>query len=372
MNKQFLYSSIFNELTKQTQLRFDAASALNKQLFDQVLYRPFLRWGTPSIGLNFSEVIGKYHLTISAATIDINSKEPVRVPVGLETLDHTVFKHSHTYSYPIQEYRKILQILDSRSIDDNQRKNQLVEIMWGGVADAVNGVEAVIDKIFLGALSNEGIFTFNSTNNPEGGIKTTIDFKMPSANKAAVAVGTEWIDANVTTADPLGDIQQVYNAALGITNIAEIWMSQEKFWWLCRNSKLKLAVFGNDRQSTPLTPAGVNAFLQSNGLPTIRVIRRNMLIQGQDGTLTPYTPWNPKYVIFVPAGELGVIENAYTDSELRPEPGVTYSNYGRIRVSQWGVGEVQASNGVEFTKAETLALPAFTAINAIFSLKVEA
>jgi hypothetical protein len=68
---------------------------------------------------------------------------------------------------------------------------------------------------------------------------------------------------------------------------------------------------------------------------------------------------------------LGTIKNAYADSELKQENGVSYSNFGRIRVSQWGVGETQGSNGVEFTKAESLALPVITEINGIYSLKTE-
>ena len=64
-----------------------------------------------------------------------------------------------------------------------------------------------------------------------------------------------------------------------------------------------------------------------------------------------------------------MIKNAYADSELRPEPGVSYSNFGRIRVSQWGVGEAQGSNGVEFTKALSLSLPVISEINGIYSLK---
>jgi hypothetical protein len=39
--------------------------------------------------------------------------------------------------------------------------------MWGGV-------KAAIDKFMLGAISNEGILTLDNTNNPEGGVKTTI------------------------------------------------------------------------------------------------------------------------------------------------------------------------------------------------------
>jgi hypothetical protein len=364
-----IYSSIFGELARQTQLRFDAASQLNKQIFDNVFYPGAFKWDIPTIGLDFNEIIGSYNLTVSAATIDVNSKEPVRVPYGLETLAEKVLKHAHTYAYPIQEYRKILQILDSRSISDEARKQQLVQLMWGGVADAVAGVEAAIDKIVLGALSNEGVFVFDATNNPEGGVKTTVDYKMPSQNKATATI--QWTEPNIATVDVFGDIQAVYNAAYGKTTLEEIWLSQERLWYVLRASKLKMAIYGSDRQTTPLTLTQLNAFMQSNGMPVFRVIRRNMMIQGQDGSLAPFNPWNGKNIVFVPSGELGVIKNAYADSELRQEPGVAYSNYGRIRVSQWGVGETQNSNGVEFVKAEALALPVITAINGIYSLKVE-
>ena len=50
---------------------------------------------------------------------------------------------------------------------------------------------------------------------------------------------------------------------------------------------------------------------------------------------------------------------------------MAYSNYNRIRVSQWGVGETQGSNGVEFTKAEVNALPVITEMNGIYTLKTK-
>ena len=43
MNEVF-YSSIFGELTKQVQIRIDAASELRKRLFDQNIYERFLDW----------------------------------------------------------------------------------------------------------------------------------------------------------------------------------------------------------------------------------------------------------------------------------------------------------------------------------------
>ena len=76
-------------------------------------------------------------------------------------------------------------------------------------------------------------------------------------------------------------------------------------------------------------------------------------------------------IVAVPEGKIGIIKNAYSNNELRPEPGVSYSNYGRIRISEWGVGETQGMNGAEYTKAESLSLPVITAIEGIFTLKTD-
>ena len=124
-----------------------------------------------------------------------------------------------------------------------------------------------------------------------------------------------------------------------------------------------------DKSSTPLLLANLNEFMRSNGFPTFEIIRRMTRIQ-DNGKLAEYSPWNDKNLVFIPAGKLGVIKNAYADNELRQEPGVTYSNYGRIRISQWGKGETDNSNGVEFTKAQSLSLPVITEINGIYSLTV--
>ena len=72
-----IHSSIFGELTKNVQARIDAASELNKRIFDNVVYRNYLGWDTPTIGLDFEELIGKYNLTVAAATIGENAKEPI-------------------------------------------------------------------------------------------------------------------------------------------------------------------------------------------------------------------------------------------------------------------------------------------------------
>lgn len=368
MANEVLYSSIFKELTKQVQVRIDAASELRKRLFDQNIYERYLTWDTPTIGLNFEELIGQYNLSVAAATLDSSGKSPLMGTEGLETMKSKVLNHQMAYSMPIEEYRKILQILDSRMLTDEQRKQQLIELMWGNVTKVVNAVQSKLDIIFLGALSNEGVFTFDANNNPEGGVRGTIDYNMPEENKIGVTL--DWNDSNKSNVDCLEDIQAVVDAAQDKVTFSKMLMSQSRLSYMLKNKKLKQSVFGTDKSGTPLMLNALNDFLRANDMPTVEVIRRITRIQNHN-KLTEYKPWNDKNIVFVPEGKLGVIKNAYADNELRQEPGVTYSNYGRIRISQWGVGETQNANGVEFTKAQSLSLPVITEINGIYSLTVE-
>ena len=364
-----VYSSIFGELTKEVQIRIDAATELRKRLFDQNIYERYLDWDVPTIGLNFEEPIGQYNLSVAAATLDSKGKEPILGTEGLETLKQKVLTHQMSYSMPIEEYRKVLQILDSRMLTDDQKTQQLINLMWNNVSTVVKSVQSKLDIIFLGALSNKGVFTFNANNNPEGGVRGIIDYKMPPENIASVTL--DWTDANKDNVDPFEDIQGVVDAAQDKVTFDKILMSPARLSYLLKSRKMKQVIFGTDKSGTPLLMSGLNEFLRSNDLPVIETVRRITRIQ-DNGKLSEYKPWNDKNIVFVPAGKLGVIKNAYADNELRQEPGVTYSNYGRIRISQWGKGETDNSNGVEFTKAQLLSLPVLTEINGIYSLTVEA
>lgn len=361
-----LLSSLFGELTRNVQARIDAASELNKRIFDNVIYRRFMDWDTPTVGLDFEEIVGKYNLTVAAATIGENAKEPILGSYGLETVKERVLNHAVTLPMTVQEYRKILQLLDSKSIPEEQKKKQLIDLMWGGVQRVVNGVEAKIDIIFLGALSNCGIFTFDSTNNPEGGVRGTINFNMPDTNIAKSK--TQWTEANLETVDCMEDIQAVLDAADDKAILGKILLAPSKVSYMCRSKKMKQMIWGTDKSSKIVQLKDINDYMESNGYPTIEKMKRQCKIQNGN-VLAPYTPWNANNIVFVPDGKLGVVKNAYANNELKPESDVAYSNYGRIRVSQWHVGETKGANQGEFTKAESLALPVLTEVENIFTLK---
>ncbi len=365
---EFLFSSIFGELTRRVQIRFDKISEYNKQVFDQVLYETYLDWDIPTIGLNFEEIIGRYNITIAAPTIVHDSKEPIMGTEGLQTLAERIVRHAVTLPMSIQDYRKVLQILDSKSLDDATKTKQLTDLMWGNVVSVVNAIHAKIDLIFLGALSNEGKFEFTADNNPEGGVRGIVNYNQPAENIASSK--TQWTAANLDTVDCFEDIQAILDASQDKVQLENILCAPSATSYMCRTKKIKQMIWGTDKSSRLVQLSDLNAYMQENGFPTFKHIRRQIRIQ--NGTkATPVTPWNAKNLVFVPAGKLGIIKNAYANNELRQEPGVAYSNYGRIRVSQWGAGETQTSNGVEFTKAEAFALPVITEMNGIYTLKTQ-
>ena len=365
----FKYSSIFGELTKNVQIRFDAVSELNKKLFDNIIFEQYLYWDVPTIGLDFEELVGQYNLSVAAPTIGDGSKEAILGTNGMETLKERVLNHAITLPMTTQDYRKVLQILDSKSLSDKVKTQQLVNLMWGNVESVTKSVLGKLDLIFLRALSNEGIVELDDTNNPEGGVRGVINFGQPAENVATAA--TAWTEENKETVDCFEDIQAVIDAAQDKVQFAKILCAPAQIAYICRSKKVKQMIWGNDKSARMVQLKDLNAYMQENNFPIFEPVRRQVFIQNGQKRV-PYTPFNPNNLVFVPEGKLGLVKNAWANNELKEEAGVAYSNYGRIRVSQWGAGETQNSNGVEFTKAEVLALPVITEINGIYTLKTQA
>ena len=361
-----VFSSIFGELTRNIQARIDKASELNKRLFDKVIYRSYLDWDTPTIGLDFEEIIGKYNVTIAAATIGDNSKEPIIGSNGLDTVKERVLNHAITRPMSMQDYRKILEIMDTKALSDSVKKQKLIDLMWGDVSSVVNGVEARLDMIFLGALSNEGKFTFDNKNNPEGGVRGAIDYNQPASNIAQAK--TKWTEENIDSVDCMEDIQAILDAADDKTVLGKVLAAPSVIAYMCRTKKMKQMIWGTEKSSRLVQLSDINAYLESNGYPQFEKIRRQVRVQ-DNGKITSVNPFNAKNIVFIPAGKLGVVKNALSDNELNPESDVSYSNYGRIRVSKWHVGETKGANKGEFTKAESLSLPVITEMDNIYTLK---
>lgn len=363
---KFEYSSLFGELTNAVQIRFDAISQLNKKLYDSVMVEDYMDWDTPAINLNYEEILGQYNISIAAPTIGDNSKEPIMGSNGVQTMAGKVLKHAISRPMTAQTYRKIVALLDTKRIDDNAKKNELIKTMWGEVYSVVESVYGKLDLLFLRAISDEGQVVLDDTTNPEGGVRLTINYNQPSGNIATAS--TQWTDANKASVDCFEDIQGVIDAAQDKVAFKKILISPTMLSYLCRATNTKKLIWGTDKAAKIVQLSELNEYMQANQLPIFEPVRRSVRIQNGQ-TISTINPFKQGNLVFVPDGKLGIIKNAFADNELRPENGVAYSNYNRIRVSQWGVGETQNSNAVEFTKAEVLALPVITEMQGIYTLK---
>lgn len=361
---------MFREAAQDVALRFDALSEMHVNLYDNVLFEKYLDWDDPTIVRTFEEVIGKYAVTIAAATIGDNSKEPIVGRDGYETLREKVLTHAISIPMTDEDYRNILLVLDSKRITDRAKKQKLVNTMFKDAKQAVGGVLSKLDLIFLTALSNCGRFEFDAENNPEGGVRGVIDYKQPQSNIASSSV--EWTEANLATVDPFEDLMQMLEAAKDKVTPTKILCHQSKIFYLLRSKKMRQVIFGTDKSNSPLTQSMLNNFLAENEMPTLEAVKREIRIQNNGKQVKSVFPWNPKNLVFIPEGKLGIVKNAYCNNELRPEKNIDYSNYNRVRVSQWGVGEAQNSNYVQMTKAQVVALPVITEMEGIYTLKTEA
>ena len=233
----------------------------------------------------------------------------------------------------------------------------------------MNGVEAKLDIIFLSALSNCGVFTFDENNNPEGGVRGEINYNQPAINIAQST--TKWTEHNLETVDCMEDIQAVLDIAENRTNLGKILCAPSRISYMCRSKKMKQMIWGTDKSSKIVQLKDINEYMESNGYPIFEKMKRQVRIHKGGNRFETITPWNAKNIVFIPSGKLGTVKNAYSDNELNPESDVAYSNYGRIRVSQWHVGETKGANKGEFTKAESLSLPVITEMENIYTLKTD-
>lgn len=354
-------------------ITFDEATKNEVALFSKPFFYERFTWDVPTVGLNFSEIINKYHLVFAASVISEDGDSPMRSSRGYETLESKVCQLSHTYPMPISDYRKIVEMLDSRLTSRNPRTRDMAlkkmeELMFSGPKEAVEGVEAQVDNLILNALSNEGHLKLDARNNPEG-ISLDLDYKMPDKNKFAVNK-FKWIPENIETIDAWEDVEQVLDAADGVSDIKEILASTDKINFLLRSRKIRQMVYGSDKSSEILTLVKLNAYLAENDKPVFTKINRKIAIQ-KDGEEQVIRPWNPDSLVFIPSGEMGIIKSAYSDEEIKPSSDVANSYYNRIQVSQYSEGKAQGKKSKEYTEGSCLCLPVFTAIKGCYSLDTQ-
>jgi hypothetical protein len=133
-----------------------------------------------------------------------------------------------------------------------------------------------------------------------------------------------------------------------------------------------LYVNGSDRASAPISVEDVNRLFARYNLPEIELVQSEIRIDKNGGkTRTMSQPWAEGKILFVPQDHFGTIEHQVTDADLDlKSPGVEYSKFNNIEVTNWTQGLKEGTNYTEFTSAAITATPVVDIIGNMYSLDV--
>jgi hypothetical protein len=350
--------SVFGAYADRLQVMVDTSL----ERFSPTWFNSRFPFGVPSTSLNFQSVIGRSRIEAAASIIARGSAAPLRVRATLEKISGEVPVISEKFSMKESDYRDYL-ALQGMSVNDEVKKAQLLNLMFGDLVKAGNAAMKRLDYMVLEGLYS-GAISLTTTNNPDGTVlNTAIDLLMPAGNKTTV--GTDW--ATAASATPIADIQAVvtYQATRGVT-LAKILMSPVLFLRFIKTTEVKgLLSTWLGMKGTSIMPTldNINSFLIANRYPEIEIVDVNIGVE-KDGVISVLRPFGDDNAVFIPAGPLGEVKNALAMEQIRPVEGVAYATYNNSLLSKWAENEPFA----EWTKVEFNAFPAIDAIDQVHIL----
>ena len=347
--------SVFGKYSEQMQAMID--SSLSQ--FNVPWYKKYFTMGIPTVKLDFTTLIGRERVEAAASVITRGSSAPLRSRATLDKLSGEVPVIAEKFALKESDMRDWL-TLQSLPVSDEVKKEQILNLIFADVKRAANAAHKRLDYMVLEALYT-GAISLDLNSNPDGQVSNNaIDLLMPSANKTTVAIN--W--ATSATATPIKDIQAVvtYHQARGVT-FEKILVSPALLINILKTKEVTdmvsalNAVMGKAGFAT-LTR--LNELLSETGLPMIELVNETIGIE-KDGVITSVRPFGDEKAVFVPAGPLGEIANAFSIEQLRPVEGIAYATQDSVLISKWSQNDPWA----EWTQGEFNAFPSIGAIDRI-------
>lgn len=355
--------SIFGVYADQLQVLVD--NSLDK--FAPLWFPNYFDWGTPRQTLTYVSVLGNSRIEAAASVIARGSASPLRSRATIQKLSGEIPAISEKFKMDEEDYRDFLYLQSLQNVDDQTKKNQLLDLLFGDVKKSGDAAQKRIDLMCLQAVST-GTITIDINTNPDGTVLSApIDLGMPSANKSNAAVN--W--STSASATPITDIQTVVNSAADAGKSFSKILMDRATWFkfmACKEVTDKLAGFYNVVKGTvTVTVDRVNEYLQASQLPVIELVNQKIGVE-KDGAITTVNPWAAANVAFVPDGNLGRIHNSLAIEQIQPVGDVNYAVYNRSLISKW----LENDPFQEFTKVELNAFPGFEMINFVYLLSTTA
>ena len=267
----------------------------------------------PTSKFDIKSLAGKEGVPISADKIAFNVKAPTKTRKTVGSWSGKLGKVAISRDQDeevINEYHDLAAIVAALPEGaDNSAKQELVDMIYDDVAFVNEGMDTKIE-VDACRIGSSGIQDFPASIDGDNATQDIINFNVPSENFKGAAV----VWSNKATADGISDIAGIYKTmrAKGKTLRYAI-MEQEAFEQLCaQDATLKKlsgynALTGRSLVLTQnsVTLETVNAFMRSQGYPTIVVIETEAGIEGKDGEVTTIKPWRKNVVTLAPSLQLG-------------------------------------------------------------------
>lgn len=368
----FFETNAYLDAIKRVNLRLEAATQRNVNIFGQTWYTKHFRVNnTPHPTNEFKTLLAQKNLPIAASTINAKSGEPLRMKDGRAVIEQSLFTAAHGYRLDIDELRELMLLQKMPGLEATATAG-IIKKLLDVTGKCIDGVNARIDVMTMGALSNEGVFEFTATNDPGSPfIGQKVDFGFDQSHSLAEGDSSlKWTDANAssTAIDPVKLIDDICQRSP--VKLTKILTDKSVINFLLKSATMKAYLNTLQRPNLPITLAAINDFLASYDLPTFELVQRKVRVQDGD-TTHDIEPWAAGKLLFVPSDNFGTIETGMTDNEMGfPSEGVQYGHYGRIETSRFRLGEKEHSSYAEIFKARITAVPAIDDILDMWSVKV--
>ena len=267
----------------------------------------------PTSKFDIKSLAGKEGVPISADKIAFNVKAPTKTRKTVGSWSGKLGKVAISREQDeevINEYNDLAAIVASLPEDaDNSAKQEMVDMIYDDVAFVNEGMDTKIE-IDACRIGSSGIQDFPATIDGDNATQDIINFNVPDANKNGVPV----VWSNHADADGISDIAARYKAMRkkGKTLRYAI-MEQEAFEHLCAQTATMKKLSGYNALTgksliltqNSVTLESINAFMRSQGYPTIVVIETEAGIEDKTGEVTPIKPWRENVVTLAPSLQLG-------------------------------------------------------------------
>lgn len=355
------FKSVFGDYTENISVVAKALEAAKVQ----PIYTQYLDWGTPSVGLDFSTIVGKERQASMASVVDIDALHPNRSRSAAVRVDGEVPSIKVKRSLTQKQYRDYLMLSNIKTMKDTDKLKAIVKFILDDMKYVTDAVKFRINYMYLQAVSR-GYIEMSTDNNPDGIVTDVIPMGLLDTNYKESSVDV--LDSSSKLITEIMDMVQL--AKNNGDEISEIQLSSLLWNKIKQNKELnsEMRAYFNPGSNARavFTFDTFNNYLTDNNAPKFKIIDSvsKVEIDGKQSILRPFSDNN---LVFVPAGKLGIIHNAYSIEELEPVPNVEYTTVDRILLSKW----FQRAPWGEFTAAETIAIPGIEAIESIYHLKAD-